>query len=204
MTKWKPFFDFHKEELWLADMSRNGYRLIKYVNGYYTFDYSNDRTEYTYKIDYRTFYKVKDYRNYCTLFEDSGWKHIAGSQWSGSQYFVKIRSNAGDDIFSDNLSRAGRYKRISYLWLSFVLCYSFILYAIIAYKTININQFYLTPGLWDMNGWNFFKAFVFETPFALLRLFPFVIYPVLIAYYAYFAIKSLTLYKKEMKNRYNV
>lgn len=204
MTKWKTFFDFHKEELWLADMSRNGYRLIKSVNGYYTFDYSNDRTEYTYKIDYRTFYKDTDYRNYCTLFEDSGWKHIAGSKWSGSQYFVKIRPDAGDDIFSDNLSRAGRYKRISSLWLSFVFFYSFMLFTVIANKTIALNQFYLTPGLWDMKGWHFVKAFAFETPFALLRLFPFVIYPVIIAYYVYFAIKSLTLYKKEMKNRYNV
>jgi len=39
------------------------------------------------KIDYRLFKKKEDFIDYLTLFEDSGWQHIAGRKSSGTQYF---------------------------------------------------------------------------------------------------------------------
>ena len=35
------------------------------------------------KVDYRTFKKQEDFEDYCALFEDSGWEHIAGTKSSG-------------------------------------------------------------------------------------------------------------------------
>lgn len=57
------------------------------------------------------------------MFEDSGWKHIAGSQHSGTQYFLKIREDCTEDIFSDAHSRVGRYKRIAGMWLTMAIIY---------------------------------------------------------------------------------
>ena len=51
------------------------------------------------------------------MFEDSGWKHLAGSKSSGNQYFLKLRDSCTVDIFSDERSRAGRYKRVANAWL---------------------------------------------------------------------------------------
>jgi hypothetical protein len=134
--------------------------------------------------------------DYCTMFEDSGWVHVAGTRSSGSQYFVKVRPDASEDIFSDNLSRAGRYKRLSYLWLS--MAAAFIPIFVALSLTMDSKFVYLTPGLWEMKGWRFIGAFLFETPFALFRVAPVIIYPVIIVYYLYYTIKSYSLYKKEL------
>ena len=60
----------------------------------------------TIKIDFRKFRRTDDFIDYCTMFEDSGWKHLAGTKSSGIQYFKRIDDAAGDDIFSDNNSKA--------------------------------------------------------------------------------------------------
>jgi hypothetical protein len=38
-----------------------------------------------YKIDYRKFVRDSEYENYLSIFEDSGWVHVAGSKLSGNQ-----------------------------------------------------------------------------------------------------------------------
>ena len=39
-------------------------------------------------------------------------------------------------------------------------------------NVFNPQSWYLTPGLWQMRGQQFWQAFWFETPWALLRVIP--------------------------------
>jgi hypothetical protein len=197
----KCFMDFNKEEAWLKEMANKGNKFTgKTSMGYYIFDRIPEGSgDYTYRIDYRTFSYEQDFKNYCAMFEDFGWLHLAGTKCSGSQYFVKIKPDAGDDIFSDDLSRAGRYKRISSMWLSLTLAYTAIFFSIlVSYRPLAFNKIYITPGLWEMKGWRFILQFLIETPFALLRLSPLIIYPAIVIFYVYYTVKSYSLYKKEL------
>ncbi|MFP6330486.1 DUF2812 domain-containing protein, partial [Bacillus subtilis] len=128
---------------------------------------------YTVNITLPTFKHPGDFADYRTLFEDSGWKHLFSSQ--GLHYFRKEKASASDDIFSDTESRAGRYKRLlqSYFALSFIfLSFILILFTTNGLTTdlfIRPQSLYYTPGLWDKTGAAFIGAFLFETPFALMR-----------------------------------
>ncbi|CDM70075.1 hypothetical protein CM240_2958 [Clostridium bornimense] len=159
-------------------------------------------------ITYRTFKTKKDFIDYCTLFEDSGWKHIAGSKSSGNQYFKKISDNCNDDIFSDDLSKAARYKRLSDFWITMTLCYFTIFISIISNNDINIKTIinpkalYYTPGLWEKSGLDFLGSFLFETPFALGRGFVWIVFPICIIIYIYFICKSSRLYKDSINKKY--
>lgn len=71
MRKFKLFIDYSKEEKWLNEISKQGYELVNASLGYkfkVTKIQNNDI-----KIDYRTFKNNKDFLDYCTMFEDSGW-----------------------------------------------------------------------------------------------------------------------------------
>ncbi|NLK96319.1 MAG: DUF2812 domain-containing protein [Clostridiales bacterium] len=73
--------------------------------------------------------------------EDSGWNNILGTKSSGKQYFKKVSENSEDDIFSDKISKASRYKRASNMWLSFAISYFVILVSLVLTGTINLNAF---------------------------------------------------------------
>ena len=200
MKKLRFFVDFSKEEKWLEEMALQGWQL-KRQGFVYTFE-SAPPEEVNIKIDFRYFKSQNDYIEYCQLFEDSGWKLIAGSKNNGNQYFIKIGENSNDDIFSDNASRAGRYKRLSQMMLFFL----FILIPLIVFSytkgTFNLNAFidpkslYLTPGLWDMSGVDFWRRFIFETPFAIMRGFSLSLTVVFLTTYIILTIKSWVVYKK--------
>lgn len=204
MRVYKWFIDFTKEEQWLTKMSKKGYEFINYSFGYKFKKITPE--DITYRIDYRTFKSEKDFIDYCTLFEDSGWKHVSGSKYSGNQYFKKTASDSQEDIFSDNLSRASRYKRASNFCLSFSLSYFIILVSLINTGAVNLKGLinpkllYYTPRLWDKTGLSFLRSFLFETPFALFRGFSWLIFPLFIYFYVYFAFKSSKLYKETVKN----
>ena|SRR5690625_1739587 len=152
MFKFKIFLDFDKEEKWLEDMAGNGYHLNKASFGYHFLEGKPE--EITIKIDYRPFKHKEDFLDYRMMFEDSGWKHIAGTKNSGIQYFKKD-SKTEDDIFSDHHSKAARYKR--YANMSFQLAISYLPLLVVFYLTdiidfnafINPKELYYTPGLWD-------------------------------------------------------
>ncbi|HIY59032.1 MAG TPA: DUF2812 domain-containing protein, partial [Candidatus Tetragenococcus pullicola] len=198
MKKWKFFLDLDKEEKWLNEMAKQGWILAR-KSLRYKFERGEEKLI---KIDYRTFKSKKDLEDYLLLFEDSGWTHLAGDKSSGRQYFMKEDSNANDDIFSDQRSKAERYKRMADGWLN--LAISYIPIAVTLYLTkfadfesiLNPKSLYLTPGLWELTGLSFWKAFLFETPFAFGRGFAWSIFPVLIILYIIFAIKARVEYKK--------
>lgn len=185
MVKFKFFTDFDKEEKWLSAMAGMGYKFI----GKSTFGYKFKRAEpeqAVIKIDYRIFKRQEDFEDYRALFEDCGWQHIAGTKSSGYQYFRKADENGSEEIFSDAQSKAARYKRLSEMCISLAGSFIPILAALYSTDLIDLEAFinpktlYLTPGLWQKTGTDFWRAFLFETPFALLRGFVWAIIPAMI------------------------
>ncbi|MCY9374523.1 DUF2812 domain-containing protein [Bacillus spizizenii] len=173
MKKYRYFMDIDSEEKWLNKMADKGCELKGKCFLSYCFSDEASSDNSTIKIDYRTFKHPGDFTDYRTLFEDSGWKHLFSSQ--GLHYFRKENASASDDIFSDTESRAGKYKRLlqSYFALYFIfLSFIPILFttnALTADLFIRPQSLYYTPGLWDKTGVAFISAFLFETPFALMR-----------------------------------
>ncbi|WP_400163524.1 DUF2812 domain-containing protein [Brevibacillus sp. TJ4] len=200
MKTYKFFTDFEKEEKWLNDMARKGYRFQRKTMLGYVFE-AAEPEDATIKIDYRTFKKQEDFEDYRALFEDSGWEHLSGTKSSGYQYFKKMNDQGSDDIFSDVDSKAGRYKRLSEMWVSLAAAFLPIVVALIATDTFDIavlrdpKLLYLTPGLWELDGAAFWRALLFETPFALFRGLPLLILPLTVASYLYFAVHANLQYK---------
>lgn len=201
MKKIKLFLRFENEEKWLEHMADQGWMLFR-KSFFYHFGKVTPDTK-TIRIDYREFKSKKDFLDYCALFEDSGWKHIAGTKSSGTHYFLKMNDDSTEDIFSDTLSRAGRYKRISDTWLSCAIVFIPLLLTSEPGGWINLDamfmpkEWYLTPGLWDLEGISFWWAFLFETPFALMRGIGWLIPIIAILMFVGFAIKSRLLYRSE-------
>jgi hypothetical protein len=174
MFKFKSFLDMEKEEAWLSDMSARGWYfrhrgLLGYSFSPGTFG------RYHYQIDYRDFKTRDDYLDYLALLQDAGWIHVDGTRWSGAQYFTPENRDATQQLFSDNASRAARYRRLSVAWaMILIICVPLLVFAIIQgaftfSALLNPEQFYYTPGLWEKEGLDFLGALLFETPFALGR-----------------------------------
>ncbi len=201
MKKYKFFTNFDEEENWLNDMARQGYRFTKKTSFGYEFEPEKPENA-TIKMDYRTFKKREDFEDYCALFEDSGWEHITGTKSSGYQYFKKADKQGSEEIFSDVDSKAGRYKRLSEMWIS--LASSFIpIFAVLIFTNsidsgalLNPKLLYYTPGLWEQTGAAFWRSFLFETPFAFFRGFLWLLLPIMIVLYLIFALKANKQYKK--------
>lgn len=203
MHKFKFFIDFEKEEQWLEKMADAGYHLQNTFLGY---QFQRGEPEVaTIKIDFRRFGKKEDFIDYCTMFEDSGWKHLAGTKSYGIQYFKKIDETAGDDIFSDNNSKATRYKRYANMFFEMAICYLPLLIVFYLTDIIDFNAFvnpkelYFTPGLWSKTGGSFWFSFLFETPFALMRGLAWLFIPITMIFCLFFGYKSNKLYLQSNK-----
>ena len=202
MRKIKMFVDMDKEEEYLNEMAKNGLLLEKYSSfGVYTF-IKGDSIDLHYRVDYRGFKSKKEFEQYKILFEDAGWEHVSGTAHSGSEYFIPKLTNVGlSDIFSDTESKAARYKRFlqpCMLGIACALMYLVVVLSTSGFQLSNLG--YLTPGLWEKTGADFWKAFLFETPFAVLRFLPLIIFTVLTILYGYWALKAYKLYKKHLKD----
>jgi hypothetical protein len=202
MKRFKFFLNYEKEEQWLSSMAAQGCHLKKVGFGY---NFDNAPPEQAViRIDYRPFKTDRDYMDYCSLFEDSGWRHIAGTKCSGAQYFKKISGDSNENIFSDAVSRAGRYKRVSNMWLSLFLVYFCVsipgLQGFTSFDFLDLKTLYLTPGLWQMSGSDFWRHFLFETPFALMRGFAPLVLMLCVILFAVFHYKADKLYKSTINN----
>ena len=182
MKKYRFYLDLENEEKWLTEMAKQGLGLSrKTVFGYEFRQIPPQDT--VIRIDYRNFNTPADFENYRMLFKDSGWEHIAGTKSSGIQYFQRISKKGDAEIFSDTTSKAARYRRLSSLWLSLALAYVPLLISLIYSGIVDPSAFlnpkllYYTPGLWDMTGQSFLNAFLFETPFAIIRGLSWFIFP---------------------------
>lgn len=204
ITRQRLFHDFDKEEKWLASMAGQGYEFIS-KNRFGVYRFRNAEPKDTViRIDYRNFKREADFADYRVLFEDSGWKHIAGSKNSGAQYFKRLSNSAGDDIFSDQASKAGRYRRLSSIFSTLAAVCLPLTAAILVGGATNIRAFlnprllYQTPGLWEMTAADFWRAFLFETPFALLRGLALLAFPAMVTFSLFYAIRADIIYKKSI------
>ncbi|MEI8199964.1 MAG: DUF2812 domain-containing protein [Eubacteriales bacterium] len=210
MKKLRFFFDFDKEEKWLQEMAAKGWQL-RSVLFTYTFRKS-EPAALPIRMDFHTFYSQSRYQDYLTLFEDCGWKHIAGCKSMGMHYFVRIRPDASDDLFSDTASKAGRYKRVSEMWLSLFVCYMVIFSSLLTNSsnsmllnyTIHPQSAFLTPDLWNLTGSGFWSAFLLESPFAFFRILAPVLFVLFVAFYGICAFAFLHQYRKCIKTWKNM
>lgn len=165
MKKFKVFFDIVKEEQWINEQLQQGY-CLKNIScfGMYTFEKVTD--DFVMRLDYQDYLSKEKYEEYKSIYQDFGWIHVKGSRYGSVQYWQKV-ADSQTDIFSDRQSYSDYYKRL--MNYSFSLCLTFLVLCFFFYRDTGI---YLTEGLWQMKGSLFWKAFLFETPFALLRLLP--------------------------------
>ncbi|MCL1632425.1 DUF2812 domain-containing protein [Sporolactobacillus sp. CPB3-1] len=165
MKKFKIFFDIEKEEQWLNAQLQKGYRCTDISGlGMYTFEKTDKR--YVIRLDYQDYLSKKKFRDYKGVYEDFGWIYIKGSRLGGIQHWQK-EDDGRNEIFSDRQSQSSYYKRL--MSYSFGLGIPLLAFSYMLYKDSGL---YLTEGLWSMKGSLFWKAFLFETPFALLRSLP--------------------------------
>lgn len=165
MKKYKFFFDIEKLEDWLNAQLQKGYRCTQ-ANFMGVFSFEKVSEDYIIRLDYREWMSKEKFVEYKLIHEDFGWEHLKGSRFGSIQCWQKKSGNQ-DEIFSDRQSKAQYYKRLMTYSLPFAL-----LFLIIGIDILVKGNVYMTEGLWDMNGSLFWKALVFETPFALLRLLP--------------------------------
>lgn len=193
MKKFKLFIDMKKEEQYLKEMAEKGWGLVKYsAYNRYTFEKIHPES-LSYRIDYQMFKKKGDYTDYLTLFEDSGWKHISGSQSSGFHFFLPVNDTNQDlDIFSDSQSSRARYKRLynqATIWLALMVVYFILLQP----SFENISSWYLAPTIWEYSGLQLVGMIVMQTFFVLIQLFPMLFFMASAIIYALIGTKAKKL-----------
>ncbi|WLV25191.1 DUF2812 domain-containing protein [Aciduricibacillus chroicocephali] len=165
MKKFRIFFDIEKEEQWLNEQLHKGYYCTK-VSGWGVYTFEKTLKNYVIRLDYRDHLSKEKFEEYKEIYEDFGWSCIKGPWMSGIRYWQK-EDDGQNEIFSDRESKRCYYKRL--MNYSFALL---LLFLMLSYSTFRDSGLYMTQGLWSMKGSLFWKAFIFETPFALIRLFP--------------------------------
>ncbi len=120
--------------------------------------------------------------------------------WRGPQYFVASSARADPDIFSDRAFRAQRYQRsitaqsalfVPLLVVTFILWTNGTLFS-------SPSQWYLNPGLWQIQGLDFIRAFSFETAFVVVRVGGPLLLLAVGLYGAATAVYQSILYRKEI------
>lgn len=181
MKKIRVFLNLDEEENWINGVQAAGYRLtfVNHILHSYTFVPLTVTDEFTptVRLDFRDHgLSWRNYQDYRQLFNDSGWRLIGGSRHGGVQYFQQRRDSVDNTIFSDERSKQDsrrRYSRMGYFYGVLFLTMFFVLTHLSSGVNIfNFQSWYLTPGLWQMQGNRFWQAFWFETPWALLRVIP--------------------------------
>ena len=94
--------DYEKEEKYLSDMSKKGYRLKKVTwPGFYTFEVVEPEN-FIYRLSFKNPME-SDFNNYVQIFEDGGWEYLF--DFVGWSYFRKSGDEKNTEIFSDDESR---------------------------------------------------------------------------------------------------
>lgn len=175
MNKYRVFADPLKEEKWINDVQQQGYRLVENTLDFiYTFEETNE--EYVTRIDYQEHMSKIQFDEYVSIHEEFGWQHIRGGRFGMTEQIWSKVADGNDELFSDRHSRINYYKRYAKMTGSFAVL--FLVYSML-FLPDNSSMIFLTPGLWEMQGMEFWRAFLFELPFALLRVLPAVLFPIL-------------------------
>ncbi|UTH13119.1 DUF2812 domain-containing protein [Macrococcus equipercicus] len=194
VTKW--FLDPMKQEEWLNHILAQGYYLTK-KSALDKYTFQKTKEDFVIRLDYRDHFSAKDYNEYLILHEDMGWELVSGSRLTGIHIWQRIRS--GNDVLnSDSFSRVQYCKRMMNYTGMMALLFLFYFYL----GAPHLNKIFLTPGLWDMPREWFWKAFLFELPFALMRI----SFPVLLIIFIFFFSNSYYKFyklKKEAESNLN-
>lgn len=92
------------------------------------------------------------------------------------------------------------------MWISIIIAYTLIFLISCINGTIDISsilnpkQWYYTPGLWEKEGSDFWRAFLFETPFALGRGIWWLVYLIIFIVSIYFTVCCIIEVKKKDNN----
>ncbi|MGD7024303.1 DUF2812 domain-containing protein [Rossellomorea vietnamensis] len=164
MKKFKVFFNIEKEEQWLNEQLQKGFRCTNISGlGIYTFEKTDKR--YVMRLDYQDHLPKEKFAEYKGIYEDFGWNYLKAPWLSGIRYWQK-EDNDQNEIFSDRQSRSNYNRRL--MNYSFWLGTMFLAYSFMFYGDAELYH----EGLWGMDGSLFWKAFLFETPFVLMKLLP--------------------------------
>ncbi len=181
-NKFRVFLSLEKEEKWLNKELRKGWKL---VGGKLTYNFEATRVDnQAIRLDYRDFKSQRNFEDYIQFMTDNGWEHLCGSKNSGKQYFIGSKTQ-DTELFSDNESRVELEKRhrnglLTTLAVILIIYFIFYLNNIIDLSVLtDPKAIFYTPGLWDKSGSNFLFSFLFELPFALLRLVAYVGFPII-------------------------
>lgn len=151
-------------------MLQKGWQL-KRVNAFnlYTFEKTLNK-EQIFRLDCQSFESEQKFQEYKTFFEDFGWVHVGGSRFSTLQYWLNP-TNKDDSLFSDHSSIKYYFQRLSKIYGAYACFALFITFCVFqnSAQFTSLKDAYYTPGLWDKNGFDFWSAFFFETPFAITR-----------------------------------
>ncbi len=114
MTTMKEFHWFwawedEREEAWLGEMAQKGWHFKSVtMPGFYTFEHGEPRND-VYRLDFLADFRAK--ADYLQLFMDAGWEYMG--EMGSWQYFRKTaRDGEVPEIFSDNASKATKYRRV--------------------------------------------------------------------------------------------
>ncbi len=186
MRKIRLYFNKFNEAIWIKEMACKGY-VIEKIAFFYTFKKNADMENI--QMDYRVFSKNKDFISYLSFMADFGWKHIAGTKHSGSQYFIHKDSNSKELLYSNSNSSLERMKRFRFVISHTLILLTLFVFCLFVNGTYNINtllnikEMYYTPGLWESQGFNFWLSLLIETPFVFFRnIFPYGLIITLVIY----------------------
>lgn len=174
MNKYRLFIDPEKEEMWINKIQQDGYRLVSNTLDFiYTFEETDEK--YITRTDYQNHMSKERYDEYLNIHEEFGWEHIRGGRFGMTQQIWSKIEDGNDTLFSDRDSKINFYKRQMNFTGS--LAFLFLIYSFI-FEPVTGNNLFLTSGLWDMQGTEFWRAFLFELPFAIMRFLPAILFPI--------------------------
>lgn len=174
MNKYRLFIDSEKEEMWINKIQQDGYRLVSNTLDFiYTFEETDEK--YITRTDYQNHMSKEKYDEYLNIHEEFGWEHIRGGRFGMTQQIWSKIEDGNDTLFSDRDSKINFYKRQMNFTGS--LAFLFLIYSFI-FEPVTGNNLFLTSGLWDMQGTEFWRAFLFELPFAIMRFLPAILFPI--------------------------
>lgn len=169
MNIFKLFFNIVEEEQWINKQLQKGYRCTHISGlGIYTFEKTNE--DYVMRLDYQDYLSAERFEEYKSVYEDFGWTHVRGSRLGSIHYWQKP-ADGQTEIFSDRQSKVNYYKRVMNYSSSLA-----VMFAVLSYMLLKDSNLYETEGLWAMEGSLFWKAFLFETPFAILKAAPIIMF----------------------------
>ncbi len=167
MKKYKWFADVTKEESWLNEQLAQGYACER-IGAFGSYTFAPTDRKMVIRLDYQDYMTAERFAEYVSMHEDFGWTHLRGHRWGSVQYWQKP-ADARDDLFSDAASQAAFYRRLMNYALSMSVLFFLFSMNVFDGNPFDVKGSYLTQGLWEMEGALFWKAFLFETPFALMR-----------------------------------